>query len=234
MNSWSHCVKLEPSNLKQLGLLLGYSKWVTSFTKYKNLSFWRIFKTLPNYTCGPVIRGVCPHNNWLSFVLIFLKLYMDTTNIKKTFFRPGLGGGGGGHSPKMGQVGGTHPNYFRGWRTVCLVHWLPAWWPLGLPWWPTENAAMLQCYMQSLYLHSALCLLFLCHCCILSEIKLTTTSTTLKLHCTLLKMGELVGGGTHTHWCVCVCGGGGGGGGGALTLMCLLSYRKYIISDNFD
>ena len=132
---------------------------------------------------------------------------------KEDFFSTRVGGGGGGHSPKMGQVGGTHPNYFRGWRTVCLVHWLPAWWPLGLPWWPTENAAMLQCYMQSLYLHSALCLLFLCHCCILSEIKLTTTSTTLKLHCTLLKMGELVGGGTHTHWCVCVCGGGGGGGG---------------------
>ena len=71
---------------------------------------------------------------------------------------------------------------------------------------------MLQCYMQSLYLHSALCLLFLCHCCILSEIKLTTTSTTLKLHCTLLKMGELVGGVlTRIDVCVCRCGGGGGG-----------------------
>ena len=53
---------------------------MTGFSKFKTLIFWRIFKTLPNYICKPVIRGVCPHNNWWSFVPIFLKLYSRVPN----------------------------------------------------------------------------------------------------------------------------------------------------------
>ena len=75
---------------------------MTGLTKLQYLTFWRIFKILPNYICGPVIRWVCPHNNWLSFIPIFLKLYRDISKIKKilSFL------GGGGVTPT--RVGGTH------------------------------------------------------------------------------------------------------------------------------
>ena len=55
---------------------------MTGCTKLQFSNFLLIFETLPNYICVPEIRGVCPHNNWWSFVPIFLKLFRDITKIK--------------------------------------------------------------------------------------------------------------------------------------------------------
>ena len=55
------------------------------------------------------------------------------------------------------------------------VFWLPAWWALWLLWWPLTDAAMFQCVYG--YLQSVFFFLVLFHCCILLEIKLTTTTT---------------------------------------------------------
>ena len=52
--------------------------------------------------------------------------------------------------------------------------WLPAWWALWLLWWPLADAAMFQCVYG--YLQSVFFFLVLFHCCILLEIKLTTTT----------------------------------------------------------
>ena len=60
-------------------------------------------------------------------------------------------------------------------RFKSYVFWLPAWWALWLLWWPLTDAAMFQCaygYSQSVFFF-----LVLFHCCILLEIKLTTTTT---------------------------------------------------------
>ena len=54
------------------------------------------------------------------------------------------------------------------------VFWLPAWWALWLLWWPLTDAAMFQCVYG--YLQSVFFFLVLFHCCILLEIKLTTTT----------------------------------------------------------
>ena len=51
--------------------------------------------------------------------------------------------------------------------------WLPAWWAPWLLWWPLTDAAMFQCVYR--YLQSVFFFLVLFHCCILLEIKLTTT-----------------------------------------------------------
>ena len=56
----------------------------------------------------------------------------------------------------------------------CLFN-LPAWWALWLLWWPLTDAAMFQCVYG--YLQSVFFFLVLFHCCILLEIKLTTTTT---------------------------------------------------------
>ena len=59
-------------------------------------------------------------------------------------------------------------------RFKSYVFWLPAWWALWLLWWPLTDAAMFQCvygYLQSVFLF-----LVLFHCCILLEIKLTTST----------------------------------------------------------
>ena len=64
---------------------------------------------------------------------------------------------------EMGQIWG-----FR-------AFWLPAWWALWLLWWPLTDAAMFQCVYG--YLQSVFFFLVLFHCCILLEIKLTTTTT---------------------------------------------------------
>ena len=58
-------------------------------------------------------------------------------------------------------------------RFKSYVFWLPAWWALWLLWWPLTDAAMFQCvygYLQSVFFFQVLS-----HCCILLEIKLTTT-----------------------------------------------------------
>ena len=61
-------------------------------------------------------------------------------------------------------------------RVICLYcwPWLPAWWALWLLWWPLTDAAMFQCVYG--YLQSVFFFLVLFHCCILLEIKLTTTT----------------------------------------------------------
>ena len=56
----------------------------------------------------------------------------------------------------------------------CYVIWLPAWWALWLLWWPLTDATMFQCVYG--YLQSVFFFLVLFHCCILLEIKLTTTT----------------------------------------------------------
>ena len=53
--------------------------------------------------------------------------------------------------------------------------WLPAWWALRLPWWPPAECSNVS--MLCAFLVFTKCFLFLYHCCILSEIKLTTTTT---------------------------------------------------------
>ena len=58
-------------------------------------------------------------------------------------------------------------------RFKSYVFWLPAWWALWLLWWPLTDAAMFQCVYG--YLQSVFFFLVLFHCCILLEIKLTTT-----------------------------------------------------------
>ena len=52
---------------------------------------------------------------------------------------------------------------------------LPAWWALWLLWWPLTDAAIFQCVYG--HLKSIFFFLVLFHCCILLEIKLTTTTT---------------------------------------------------------
>ena len=54
------------------------------------------------------------------------------------------------------------------------MKWLPAWWTLWFPWWPPaefNNVSMLCAFLVFTN-----CFLFLYHCCILSGIKLTTTT----------------------------------------------------------
>ena len=60
-------------------------------------------------------------------------------------------------------------------RFKSYVFWLSAWWALWLLWWPLTDAAMFQCVYG--YLHSVFFFLVMFHCCILLEIKLTTTTT---------------------------------------------------------
>ena len=52
---------------------------------------------------------------------------------------------------------------------------MSSWWALWLLWWPLTDAAMFQCVYG--YLQSVFFFLVLFHCCILLEIKLTTTTT---------------------------------------------------------
>ena len=59
-------------------------------------------------------------------------------------------------------------------RFKSYVFWLPAWWALWLLWWPLTDAAMFQCVFG--YLQSVFFFLVLFHCCILLNIKLTTTT----------------------------------------------------------
>ena len=54
------------------------------------------------------------------------------------------------------------------------INWLPAWWALWLPWWPTTSR-MHQCFNVLIYICHEFLLLF--YCCVLLEIKLTTTTT---------------------------------------------------------
>ena len=56
------------------------------------------------------------------------------------------------------------------------VYWLSAWWALRLPWWPPAECSNVSMSCEYWYLQNVF--LFLYHCCILSEIKLTTTTTT--------------------------------------------------------
>ena len=58
-------------------------------------------------------------------------------------------------------------------RFKSYVFWLPAWWALWLLWWPLIDESMFQCIYG--YLQSVFFFLVLFHCCILLEIKLTTT-----------------------------------------------------------
>ena len=53
------------------------------------------------------------------------------------------------------------------------VFWLSAWWALRLPWWPPAECSNVSMSCEYWYLQNVF--LFLYHCCILSEIKLTTT-----------------------------------------------------------
>ena len=73
----------------------------------------------------------------------------------------------------------------RGWNFNCVIFkcilvmdilniWLPAWWALRLPWWPPAECSNVS--MLSAFLVFIRCFLFLYHTCILSEIKLTTTT----------------------------------------------------------
>ena len=64
--------------------------------------------------------------------------------------------------------------YFTGYYPAFMHFWLPAWWALWLLWWPLTDAAMFQCVYG--YLQSVFFFLVLFHCCILLEIKLTTTT----------------------------------------------------------
>ena len=52
--------------------------------------------------------------------------------------------------------------------------WLPAWWALRLPWWPPAECSNVSILCAFLVFTKSL--LFLYHCGILSEIKLTTTT----------------------------------------------------------
>ena len=56
----------------------------------------------------------------------------------------------------------------------CTTWWLPAWWALWPLWWPLADAAMFQCVYR--YLQSVVFFLVLFHCCIMLEIKLTSTA----------------------------------------------------------
>ena len=59
---------------------------------------------------------------------------------------------------------------------VACDKWLPAWWALWLPWWPPAECCNVS--MLCAFLVFTKCFPFLYHCCILSEIKLTTTTIT--------------------------------------------------------
>ena len=55
----------------------------------------------------------------------------------------------------------------------CYVLWLPVWWALWLPWLITSR--MQQCFNVLIDIYYEFLLLF--YCCVLLEIKLTTTTT---------------------------------------------------------
>ena len=55
-----------------------------------------------------------------------------------------------------------------------MFFWLSAWWASRLPWWPPAECSNVSMSCEYWYLQNVF--LFLYHCCILSEIKLTTTT----------------------------------------------------------
>ena len=61
-----------------------------------------------------------------------------------------------------------------------MFFWLSAWWALRLPWWPPAECSNVSMSCEYWYLQNVF--LFLYHCCILSEIKLTTTTTKSRSH----------------------------------------------------